>query len=301
MELRQLRSALAIARRLSFTAAAEELSVAQPALSQQIAALERELGVRLFDRTNRRVALTDAGRAFVARAERVIADVDAAAQEMTAYAGGLRGRVVLGTYQSFAEYTLPKLLGRFHAEHPGIEVALREGMADALLAALHTGTLDVFIGEVGASSLTEGALHVEPLYEDELVIAVAARHKLAARARVSIAELRDESFVIFRPGSTMTQRLNRLARDAGFSPRVAFESTDTLTVRSLVAEGLGVAMYPRTLGNTPGPNVMLLSIAPEPLMRTMSIVTRAEQHGPAVQRFVAFIRDAIGEFATPPR
>ena len=92
MEFRQLRSAVTIARRLSFTAAAEELALAQPALSQQIAALERELGVRLFERTNRRVALTDAGRAFVARAERVIADLEAAAQEMTAFAGGLRGR-----------------------------------------------------------------------------------------------------------------------------------------------------------------------------------------------------------------
>ena len=296
MELRQLRSAVAIARRLSFTAAADELAVAQPALSQQIAALERELGVRLFDRTNRRVALTDAGRAFVARAERVIADVDAAAQEMSAYAGGLRGRVVLGTYQSFAEYTLPKLLGRFHAEHPGIEIALREGMADALLAALQAGTLDVFIGDVGASNVGGQAFRVEPLYEDELVIAVAARHRLAARATVRIDELRDEPFVIFRPGSTMTNRLNRLARDVGFAPRVAFESEDSLTVRSLVAEGLGVALYPRTLGNTPGPNVALLSVTPQPVMRTMSVLTRAEQHGPAVHRFLAFIRDAIGEF-----
>ncbi|HTZ55514.1 MAG TPA: LysR family transcriptional regulator [Candidatus Acidoferrum sp.] len=296
MELRQLRSAVTIARRLSFTAAADELTVAQPALSQQIAALERELGVRLFDRTNRRVALTDAGRAFVARAERIIGDVDAASQEMSAYAGGLRGRVVLGTYQSFAEYTLPKLLGRFHAEHPGIEVALREGMADALLAALHGGTLDVFVGDVAASNLAGHAIRIEPLYEDELVIAVAARHRLATRATVRIDELRDEPFVIFRPGSTMTHRLNRLARDAGFAPRVAFESEDSLTVRSLVAEGLGIALYPRTLGNTPGPNVALLSIAPQAIMRTMSIVARAERHGPAVQRFLAFIRDAIGEF-----
>jgi LysR family transcriptional regulator, transcription activator of glutamate synthase operon len=294
MELRQLRSAVTIARRLSFTAAAEELAVAQPALSQQIAALERELGVRLFDRTNRRVALTDAGRAFVSRAERIIGDLDAAAQEMSAYAGGLRGRVVVGTYQSFAEYTLPKLLGRFHAEHPGIEVALREGMADALLAAMHSGTLDVFVGDVSASSLP--AFRTEPLYEDELVIAVAARHRLASRASVRIDDLRDEAFVIFRPGSTMTHRLNQLARDAGFAPRVAFESEDSLTVRSLVAEGLGVALYPRALGNTPGPNVALLSIAPHPVMRRMSIVTRSEPHGPAVQRFLAFIRDAIGEF-----
>ncbi|MGB6986990.1 MAG: LysR family transcriptional regulator [Candidatus Aquilonibacter sp.] len=293
MELRQLRSAVTIARRLSFTAAADELAVAQPALSQQIAALERELGVRLFDRTNRRVALTDAGRAFVARAARIVADADAAAVEMSAYAGGLRGRVVVGTYQSFAEYTLPKLLGRFHAEHPGIEVALREGMADALLAGLHGGTLDVFVGDVAASSLP--TFRTEPLYEDELVIAVAARHRLASRATIRIDELRDEPFVIFRPGSTMTDRLNRLARDAGFEPRVAFESEDSLTVRSLVAEGLGVALYPRAIGNTPGPNVALLSIAPQPIMRTMSLVTRVEVQGPAVIRFVDFIRIARHE------
>jgi LysR family transcriptional regulator, transcription activator of glutamate synthase operon len=297
MELRQLRSTLAIARRLSFTAAAEELSVAQPALSQQIAALERELGVRLFDRTNRRVALTDAGRAFVTRAERIVADADAAAEEMSAFAGGLRGRVVVGTYQSFAEYTLPKLLGRFHAEHPGIEVALREGMADALLAALEAGTMDVFVGDVAATALSMQDFRAEPLYEDELVIAVAARHPLAARACVRIDELRNEAFVIYRPGSTMTHRLNSLARDAGFEPRVAFESEDSLTVRSLVAEGLGVALYPRTIGNTPGPNVALLSVAPEPILRKMSLVTRAEAHGPAVSRFIEFMRVARYEIS----
>lgn len=297
MEFRQLRSAVTIARRLSFTAAADELAVAQPALSQQIAALERELGVRLFDRTNRRVALTDAGRAFVARAERIVADVEAAAQEMSAYAGGLRGRVVVGTYQSFAEYTLPKLLGRFHAEHPGIEVALREGMADALLAAMHAGTLDVFVGDISAAELSTQGFRAEPLFEDELVIAVAARHPLASRGNVRIEELCNEAFVIFRPGSTMTHRLNRLAREAGFEPRVAFESTDSLTVRSLVAEGLGVALYPRTIGNTPGPNVALLSVAPQPILRTMSLVTRAEAHGPAVSRFTDFIRIAAHELS----
>ena len=136
MELRQLRYALAVGQRLNFTRAAADLSVAQPALSQQIGALERELGVRLFDRTNRSVRLTDAGRAFMRRAERILADIDRTAEEMTAFAGGLRGRVVVGTYQSFAEYTLPKLMGRFHALYPGIEIALREGMADDLLAGL---------------------------------------------------------------------------------------------------------------------------------------------------------------------
>lgn len=298
MEIRQLRAVAAVARRLSFTAAAEELALAQPALSQQIAALEREFGVRLFERTNRRVALTDAGRAFVARAERVLADLDATVQEMTAYGGGLRGRVVLGTYQSFAEYTLPKLLGRFHAAHPGIEVALREGVADELLLGLREGALDVFVGHLSDSSVAPEGFHEEPLYDDELVIAVGAQHRFAQRSNVAMHELRDEPFVIFRPGSSITNRLMRLARDASFTPHVAFESSDSLTIRALVAEGLGVALYPRPMGNTPGPNISLLSISPQRQMRTMSLVTRDGPYGPAAQQFISFIRDAR---ATPAR
>ncbi len=292
MELRQLRSAVAVARRLNFTAAADELAIAQPALSQHIAALERELGVKLFERTNRRVGLTDAGRAFVGRAERILAELDGTIEEMAAYAGGLRGRVVLGTYQSFAEYALPKLLGRFHAEQPGIEIALREGMADQLLEGLQGGSIDVFVGDLADERFAVG-LAREPFYEDELVIAVGARHRLATHTSVRIDELRDEAFVIFRPGSATTHRLNALAREAGFTPRVAFESEDSITVRSLVAEGLGVALYPRALGNTPGPNVALLSVAPQRIMRTMTLVTRNAPYGPATQRFIDFIRAAI--------
>jgi LysR family transcriptional regulator, transcription activator of glutamate synthase operon len=300
MEIRQLRSAIAIARRLSFTAAAEELAVAQPALSQQIAALERELGVRLFDRTNRRVSLTDAGRAFVARAERVIADLEAAAEEMTAFAGGLRGRVVVGAHQSFAEHVLPKLLGRFHAEQPGIEVAMREGMADELLARLASGTIDVFIGHLPGARTPAGC-HAQPLYEDELVIAVAARHPLGLRSSVRIEELRDEPFVIFRPGSGSTHFLNQLTREAGFEPRVAFESEDSLTVRSLVAEGLGIALFPRVIGNTPGPNVALLSVVPQRIMRTISLVTRNDPYGPAATHFINFIRTSSDDLSIPTR
>ncbi|MDP9110319.1 MAG: LysR family transcriptional regulator, partial [Candidatus Eremiobacteraeota bacterium] len=287
-----LKYAVAVARHLSFTRAATAVSVAQPALSQQIAALERELGVRLFDRTNRRVSLTDAGRAFLMHAERILGDLESASEEMTSYAGGLRGRVVVGTYQSFAEYTLPKVLGRFHGTHPRIEVALREGMADELLAGLRTGLIDVFVGDLVETY--PGAEHEfdhAPLYEDELAIAVASSHPLAARSSVRIEELRDEPFVIFRPGSQMTQRLNALARAAGFEPRVAFESVDSLTVRSLVAERLGVALFPRTLGNTPGPNIALVSLAPYPLLRRMSIVTRKTPPSPSAQRFIAFIRE----------
>ena len=293
MELRQLRYAAAIAQRLSFTQAAADVSVAQPALSQQIAALERELGVRLFDRTNRRVAVTDAGRAFLRRAERILADVDRTAEEMTAYAGGLRGRVVVGTYQSFAEYTLPKLLGRFHALYPGIEIALREGMADDLLGALETGDIDVFIGHIPETRAGGLRFESEPLYEDELVVIVGQAHPFASRSSVRFEELREEPFVIFRPGSSITSRLYIEARKAQFEPRVGFESADSLTVRSLVAEGLGIALFPRMLGNMPGPHVSLLTLAPQRIIREIELVTRATHYGPSVETFIDFIREAM--------
>jgi DNA-binding transcriptional LysR family regulator len=288
MELRQLRYAAAVARRLSFTRAAEELSVAQPALSQAIAALEDELHVRLFDRTKRRVTLTDAGRAFVARADRILADVEAASEEMGAYAGGLRGRVIVGTYQSFAELTLPKLLAKFR-----IEVALREGMADELFVALREGTVDLFVGDLADASAMVGNGFVQtPLFQDELAIAVAADHPLATRKSIRMEELRDEPFVIYRHGSSIHHRLFAIAREAGFAPRVAFESTDSLTLRSLVAERLGIALFPRSLGNAPGPRIALVPLAPKPLMRTMSLLVRDMRYGPAAQRFIDFIKGA---------
>ena len=294
MELRQLRYFLAIARHRSFTRAAEELLIAQPGLSQQIAGLERELGVRLFDRSNRHVTTTDAGRTLAIRAERILADAAAATEEMSAYAGGLRGRVVVGTYQSFSESMLPKLLGRFHARHPGIEIALREGMADDLLGGLRSGAIDTFIGDLSdTEALASGEFAHVPMYEDELAIAVAGAHRFARRAALAFAELRDEPFVIFRPGSSMTARLYALARANGFAPRVAFESVDSLTVRALVAEGLGVALFPRALGNTPGPNVALVSVAPEPVRRHISLFTRHTPYGRAAETFFAFLRDDV--------
>ncbi len=295
MELRQLRYFAAAARHAHFTRAAEELGIAQPALSQAIASLERELGVRLLERTNRRVSLTPAGSAFLTRASRIVAEVETAAQEMSAYAGGLRGRVVLGTNQSLAEYTLPKILGRFHARYPGVEVALRESLAPEMIAGLRDATMDLAIGdmgETGAGALRD--MRFEKLYTDELAIAVATNHPLAERKRVEIAELRAEPFIVFRPGSALTRTLHRLTRDAGFDPRVAFESSDSITVRALVAEGLGVTLFPRSIARPAGPKIAMLSLRPK-LVRTISLVRRKVSHGPAVSMFVDFVRDQLLE------
>jgi len=290
MELRQLRYALAVARHSNFTRAAGEVAIAQPALSQQIATLERDLGVRLFDRTNRRVRLTDAGRAFITRAERMVADAEALAEEMTAFAGGLRGRVVVGTNQTVSEYMLPKQLGAFHARYPGIEIALREGVKDDVLSWLDEGSIDLFIGDLREALIDESEFAIEHLYEDEIALAVSPDHPLANCGTITFAELRDERFIMYSPGSAMTERAKTLAYEAGFTPRIAFESVDTLTVRALVAERLGIALFPRTFGNTPGPNVALVSLMPR-VARRMSLVTRRTTYAPSAKMFIDFIRE----------
>src|SRR4051812_42958578 len=143
VELRQIRYFAAVARRRHFTAAAEAIGVAQPALSQQIRLLERELRIDLFDRTGRRVRLTPAGEAFLVRAERVLAEVASAQAEMAEFAGAVRGRVVVGTLPSLAEHQLPRLVAGFHERHPGLELVLREERTANLMALLSNGEVEL--------------------------------------------------------------------------------------------------------------------------------------------------------------
>lgn len=289
MEIRQLRYFVAVARHRNFTRAAEELNLAQPALSQQIAALERELSVTLLERKPS-VRLTDAGVQLLAFAHRILAEVQAATEEMGAYAGGLRGRVVLGTNQSLAETTLPGLLSRFHSEHPGIEIALREGLAKAMVEGLSSGEFDVVLGDVGqAAERLDRAMRLTALRHEEVGLSVATRHPLAGRETVEFFELRDEPWVIFPHGSVMTDLIFTQAQQAGFAPRVAFESTDNLAVRALVGEGLGVTLLPRSLMAVPGPTLAWVSFAPQPLRRTVSLVHRRGGLGPSLRRFVSFL------------
>ena len=148
MELRQLRYVVAVADHLHFTRAAAELHVAQPALSQQVRRLERELGLELFTRTSRTVALTDAGEAVVARARRVLGEIDAIEEDLDAMRGILRGRVELGSMQSLGPFDLPRVLADFHARHAGVDVVLREETTQRMLAMLRADQLDLAVATI---------------------------------------------------------------------------------------------------------------------------------------------------------
>ena len=236
MELRQVRYFVTLARRLHFGLAAKELFISQPALSQQIRSLEQGLGVELFDRSGRRVSLTAAGEAFLARAERILGEVESAQTEMQEFAGLLRGRVVIGTIpaQALGGIDVAGLLAEFHALHPGIEIILREDVTEVLVKRLVSGPVDLVL-----AVQTEGNLPPEvvtkPLFTEDLVLMVPGHHTLATRRRVRLAQLEHEPFVFRKRGSVNRKLVMQASAACGFSPRVAFETDEVSTVQALVA------------------------------------------------------------------
>jgi LysR family transcriptional regulator, transcription activator of glutamate synthase operon len=297
MELRQLRYFVTVAHKRHFTQAARELNLAQPALSQQIQQLERELGVTLFERTSRRVRLTSAGEALLVRAERILAEVEWAQTEMQEYTGLARGRVVIGALQSLEAFRFPALLSRFHTRYPGIEIVLREEATERLLELLNTGQLDLTIIQIMDDSwpleLTASSVVTERLLTEELVLVVAPNHALAHHQHVTVEELRNEPFVLFKPGSGLRHTVIQRSLAAGFTPRILFESGELGTIRSLVAEGLGISVLPRSVAEAPGREVAIVSLDPPPVRTVLLAWHTNVYHAPVVAAFLSFIRDDI--------
>ncbi len=299
MELRQLRYFAAVAQRRHFTAAAQEIGVAQPALSQQVRLLERELGVTLFDRSGRRVRLTPAGEALLVRAERILAEVANAKTELAEYAGVLRGRVIVGTLPSLAEQQLPRLVAAFHARHPGLELVLREERTARLLELLGTGEVDLALLHQSALAHPDPAhpITLEPLFTEELVAAVGLDYPLAGRGVLPFAALRDEPFILTKSGSVIRDTILAACRDAGFTPRIAFESGAAATVRALAAAGLGVTVLPRSEVQSGGVALATVELVPR-LTRTVALAWPADrQHAPTTAVFLTLAREALRQAA----
>ena len=244
MELRHLRYFVAVAEERHFGRAAARLHMAQPPLSQQIRNLEAELGVVLLRRTTRRVDLTAAGEAYLARARAILADVDDAAAEAGRVAEGMVGRVGLGCVGAATYSLLPALARTLREELPGIDFAFRgEMLVPDQVAALIDGRIDLALLR---PPVDEAALRVTTLRREGLIVALPEGHRLAARKRLRVADLRDEDLVVHagQGRSVMHGLVTALCREAGFEPRVRHEVAETSTLVTFVAAGLGVALVP---------------------------------------------------------
>lgn len=298
MELRQLRSLVVLAEERHFTRAARRLHIAQPALSQQIAKLEREVGVPLVDRTTRRVALTEAGEVLLAHARRMLTEESVALAELDELAGVRRGAVSVGAAQAMGPMNLVDLLAEFHGRHRAVELTVREALSVELNAAVVADELDMAF----VTGIAEGAnVESHEVATEELVLIMAPNHRLAHRPTVSLAALKDESFVMFAGSATIRRQVDSLAAAYGFTPQVGFQSTDITRIRALVAAGLGVGVVPRTDAESPGPQVRVAPIADRALTHRVHLIwRRGRRHSPAAQALIDLTLERRQTPADPP-
>ncbi|MFJ9685625.1 LysR family transcriptional regulator [Streptomyces bacillaris] len=243
IEARHLRVLRAVATTGSFSAAARELGCTQPAVSQQMKALESSAGTTLLIRTGREMRLTQAGEALVRHASGILAGLTAAEEEVAAIAGLRAGRVRLVSFPSGSSTLVPGALAALRAEHPGTRVSLVEAEPPRSVDLLRDGDCDIALAfRYGASGGEWDDLVVRPLLTDRLIGLVPEGHRLAEAAEVSIGELADESWIAGCP--RCRRQLVEVCEASGFTPRIDFATDDYPAVMGLVGAGLGVAVLP---------------------------------------------------------
>ncbi|WEK55752.1 MAG: LysR family transcriptional regulator [Candidatus Cohnella colombiensis] len=247
MEFRQLLYAIQIATDRNFSRAAEKLHIAQPSLSQQLAKLEKELGVLLFKRSTNSVELTHAGSVFVNKAQQIIDMTDQLRREMEDIADMRKGRLVVGSLPMTGTHILPYVLPVFRQKYPNIEIALIEESTKNLEQLTANGGTDVSLLSL---PLEEPSLVYEPLIDEELWLAVPPDHPfvtLYANRSITIADLREEPFVLLKKGQGFRTIAHNLCMQAGFEPQVVFESANIDTVQALIGAGMGIGFVPKMM------------------------------------------------------
>ena len=293
IELRHLRSFVAVAEELHFGRAAARLGIAQPPLSQQIQRLEAGLGTRLFDRTNRRVALTDAGRALLEHAGRVLQGSAAAVEAVRRAARGESGPLRVAFAASVMFLSLPRIIRAFRQRYPEVRLDLREMPTGLQLEALRAEELDIgFLRQPDP----DPELELETVMSEPLRAAVPVGHPLATRSRIRLESLAAEPFVLFpreiAPG--LHAQVLALCRSAGFAPRVVQESRELYTTVSLVEAGMGVTIIPASVAKMGWTSVRYLPIASLLARTRIAAAWRTDRDRPVIHSFLEMARARAG-------
>jgi DNA-binding transcriptional LysR family regulator len=293
MELRHLRAFVAVAEERHFGRAADRLHMAQPPLSQQIRRLESELGVELLHRTTRRVEVLPAGQLLLERARGILADVEAAVDDARRAAAGEIGRLAIGFTGSATYALLPSLAGALRDELPGVELELRgELLTPAQVAGLQDGTLDIALLR---PPVRERALALEVVRREPLVAVLPADHPLAELDEVPVQRLAGEPFVTYPSHfrSVLHDAVEDTCAAHGFTPTVALEVSETATLVSFVAAGIGVSLVPASVTRLTVAGAVYRPLAGEPAPVELAIAYRRDDDHPILTRALRVIRRAL--------
>jgi DNA-binding transcriptional LysR family regulator len=295
MELRHLRYFIAVAEELHFGRAAERLCIAQPPLSQQIRQLERELGFSLFNRTQRRVELTAAGRLFLDEARGALAGLEKAAAAGRRVARGEAGWLGIGFVGTATYGVLPALLSAFRTRYPDVEPVLRELVSARQADALREKRIHVGLARPALTE--EDGLVSETLVREPLLATLPEGHPLSGAASLNLSALAAEPFILFprHPRPSYADYIHAVCEAAGFSPNVVQESAEIHTAISLVAAGMGVTLVPASVHAAHREGVVYVPLAAPSPVSELCLAYRAGDPSPVLQAFLAVARAAAKE------
>lgn len=283
MTLHQLRCFVAVADDLHFGRAAEALNLSQPALSHQVRRLEEALDAVLLDRTSRRVTLTDAGRALLPGARRILNESEDALAALRDVQSGAAGHLELGALASAMHAVLPRIVRAVTAAAPGLRVRVVELSTAEQVVAVAEGRLDA--GLVRSPTGLPRPLRARVLSREAYLAVLPRSHPLATRRRIGLSELADEPFVLWdRNLSRGTfDQIMALCRDHGFEPRIELQATGIEGQLGLVAAGLGVSIQPSSYRSLRPGDVAFVELQDGPLQSTLELIWRGDRTSPALE------------------
>lgn len=292
MELRHLRYFAVLAEELNFTRAARRLRISQPPLSAQIKDLEEELGVLLFNRTKRSVALTPAGEKFLREARAILEHVDKATRSLKS-GGELGGTITIAANPTVDLHLLPAALRRFRERHPDVEFCLRNLLLDDQIEALNSGLVDVAFMRIPLDEFHERGLIVEQVMTESLIAAVPADHPFAEKKSISPKAMKDERLIMWHRHVAPTTYDAVLA---AFSAQEVVpyidQETDSLKLGlGLVSAGLGIAIVPESSQVLRRQGVVYIPFSPALPKAALGIARRKAEIRPLLEEFLTVVRE----------
>jgi len=290
MEMRQILYFIAVAKTEHVTEAATQLHIAQSAISRQIGLLEAELGVALFHREGRTIKLTTIGRLFLTHAERAVAEIEHAKQKIQEHLDPEQGAIRLGFVASLSVQTLSLILAKFREEHPNITFQLHQGSLEYLIDLIEKGNLEIaFTAPVPMEHPTvEG----EIFYREQLLAVLPAHHELAQQRQIRLDQLRNETWISYRPGLPLYAIVQEACAQAGITPIFTFEGEDIDTIKSLVIAGFGIALLPEQALTELSPELVKVKISDPEIYRSVGVITpRHKAMAPSEALLHQFLRD----------
>jgi DNA-binding transcriptional LysR family regulator len=293
LDVRRMRVLREVALKGSFSAAADSLSFTQSAVSQQIAALEREAGAVLVERSARGVRLTDAGEAVVRHAEGILAKLAEAEAELEAIAGLRGGRLRMAAFESAAATIMPIAIAQFTQAYPAVELSLGLLEPEEAVASLRAGDIDLAITFGGGKPEDregEGVTHYH-LLEDPMYLVLSQTHPLARKRGVRLADLANEPWIGGAPDCECNRMISQACMRFGFDPRIAFETDDYSAVQGFVAAGVGVSLIAELGLRTIRDDIVVRPLGRDTPVRQIYATALKGYRSPATAAMIELLRD----------